>query len=66
MAWGMLSKPGTEYGPCLGACKHRDCQATRDQAATACAYCAEPIGYGARFYAHPMAHADCAEDDARV
>lgn len=50
MAAGVLSEPGTEYGPCAGACAHRDCAELRKVAAAACHWCDEPIGYDKRYY----------------
>ncbi len=72
MAAGVLAPPGTEYGPCEQACEHTDCRATREEAATPCSICQEPIGYGQRFYKaddwHPtvprLEHASCAEASA--
>lgn len=64
MAATYLSEPGTEYGPCVDPCQHRDCAATRETAATICTYCNEPIGYGNRFYsddAGGSVHAVCLE-----
>lgn len=50
MAAGLLPKPGTEYGPCLEVCLHRDCQANRAISASACRLCDEEIGFGRAFY----------------
>jgi hypothetical protein len=50
MAAGVLPKPGTKFGPCKGTCEHRDCAATRSQAASACPSCGKPIEYDTRFY----------------
>lgn len=50
MAAGVLSAPGTAYGPCEGDCQHRDCALTREMATLECIHCDEPIGYGVRFY----------------
>jgi hypothetical protein len=50
MAAGMMAAPGTSNGPCVDACAHRDCAATRQDATTECAYCKDPIGYNTRFY----------------
>lgn len=50
MAAGTLPAPGTTYGPCEGDCAHQDCARTREMAATPCATCSEPIGYGRRFF----------------
>lgn len=74
MAAGILSGPGTEYGPCEGECQHRDCGETRRMAEAECAHCDKPIGYDVRFYrireleeanniyaAQVFAHAACEE-----
>ena len=64
MAAGMLSKPGTEYGPCVEECAHRDCAATRAAAASDCTICAGQIGYAVRVYIvddRRFAHALCVE-----
>lgn len=45
MAYVILPRPGTEYGPCEEACEHRDCAQTREIAAATCRLCGEPIGY---------------------
>jgi len=50
MGYGHLPSPGTKYGPCTGACEHRDCALTRSQAASACPHCGKPIGYDVAFY----------------
>jgi hypothetical protein len=51
MAAGILSKPGTEYGPCAKECQHTDCRKTREMAEARCTICRKPIGYDTRFYA---------------
>lgn len=74
MAAGILQEPGSEFGPCVDECAHRDCAETRKMAAAECVHCDEPIGYGVRFYhvdtvpvrTHPVgekvyAHARCEE-----
>ena len=75
MAAGVLPKPGDKIGPCAGKCKHRDCAATRRDAATACRFCVKAIGFGVGFYRSRLdgglAHSSCFEDavernDARV
>lgn len=50
MAAGSLPAPGTEYGPCVEACEHRDCAATRRMLEAPCRICGEPIGHERRFY----------------
>lgn len=45
MAANPLPPPGSECGPCERACTHRDCQATRMLADSACDLCGDPIGY---------------------
>jgi hypothetical protein len=58
VAAGALPKPGTEFGPCAGACKHVDCAATRRDANSACVHCRKPIGYETRFYTVPVDGSD--------
>lgn len=71
MASSALPEPGTEYGPCLEACEHRDCAATRRDAAELCTICEKPIGYGRHHYSdgeqradgsRPLVHAVCFEE----
>jgi hypothetical protein len=64
MAWTALAKPGTEFGPCEGACKHSDCALSRKQATTICPGCKEAIGYERCFvhYGDGLWHQACAED----
>lgn len=45
MAATKVHGPGTDYGPYMGACTHRDCAASREQAAAVCDICGVPIGY---------------------
>jgi len=75
MAAGVLPKPGTKAGPCKTPCKHVDCRQTRTDAASACRFCNEPIGYGRLFVRArldgSLAHDICLEtavsrNDARV
>ena len=75
MAAGILQKPGSKVGPCREACKHRDCQQTRQDAAALCPFCRKAISYGVGFYrarlSGDLAHAMCFEEavernDARV
>ena len=65
MAAGTLQKPGTTHGPCVVACQHKDCAATRAMAESVCRYCETAIGYETRFYSNApepgYCHADCAE-----
>lgn len=66
MAAGILSKPGSESGPCLTNCNHSDCDSTREMAQTVCVMCGEPIGYERRFYRDPkrgLVHAVCLESE---
>ena len=66
MAAGVLSKPGTEYGPCEDECSHRDCKASRATADDKCIFCKEPIGYDTSFYDEDdgkHSHALCAHLD---
>lgn len=51
MGWSLLSKPGTEHGPCEGECEHTDCAKTRSMAESECSICGEEIGYERGFYA---------------
>jgi len=44
-------------GPCVKACAHKDCAATREHAARICKYCNEPLGYDRMVYAD--AHDSC-------
>ncbi len=64
MAWVMLSKPGTKYGPCKRACKHVDCAHTRNMAQRTCRFCDRQIGYETPFAEDPerkgeFVHRDC-------
>ena len=49
---GMVLKPaGIHGGPCsAGPCPHAECEAIRQKAARACAYCHKPIGYLAPYH----------------
>ncbi len=66
MAAGILPKPGSKLGPCKDACKHIDCEETRDRATSQCLYCRKPVGYGVRVYQHGdyTVHARCHEEAA--
>lgn len=69
MAAGVLSKPGTKYGPCNTACKHLDCAQTRQWADAQCSRCTKPIGYDTRFYRNEdstLVHAVCEESAIEV
>jgi len=64
MAYMILPKPGSKYGPCEENCSHRDCKATREDAAKICRICREPIGYKTAFYKDSqttdgLVHASC-------
>lgn len=64
MAAGMIQWPGSEFGPCLGECSHRDCVALRALAKRSCHRCGNLIGYGTRFYVEKdgtVVHALCEE-----
>lgn len=66
MAAGYIHEPGTRYGPCMDPCKHRDCAASREDAATVCPYCEKPIGYHTHYYRESdhggrLVHAACLE-----
>ena len=51
MAAGMISKPGTQYGPCEGECEHTDCADQRKRVENKCIHCGKRIGYETKFYA---------------
>lgn len=68
MAAGVLPAPGTPRGPCREPCKHKDCAATKQEAASPCKVCGVPIGYSVEFYAEhrgfgvrDLTHATCFE-----
>jgi len=63
MAASVISRPGSEYGPCKEDCNHSDCAELRHMANLICNECNEPIGYEARFYQDEFgqAHARCLE-----
>lgn len=66
MAAGILSKPGSKFGPCKTPCQHIDCAQTRARAAERCTYCRQAIGYNVRMYQleSQTVHAVCHEDAA--
>jgi hypothetical protein len=63
MAYSIVHKPGTRFGPCkLRNCGHRDCEAERQTAATPCPYCTLMIGYDVSYCKDDrgrIAHFDC-------
>lgn len=69
MAAGVYpKKPGTNYGPCLKPCKHRDCASMRKDAQSLCRICGKVIGYEHLVYFEPptngssgIVHAVCLE-----
>lgn len=63
MGAGVLSLPGSEYGPCAEPCHHIDCTGSRTIVDALCRYCDKPIGYDRRFYNDEgYVHASCSED----
>ena len=66
MGWGLLPKPGTKVGPCVGECEHTDCAKTRSMAESKCSICDEEIGYERGFYEgeQGLVHAVCAHEKA--
>lgn len=66
MAAGIISKPGTQFGPCFqSGCQHTDCNHSRKMAVTQCRLCLETIGYETRYYnddTYGLVHAACLED----
>lgn len=67
MGYAIIPEPGTEAGPCAQHCPHFDCAATRADAASACVYCGDEIGYGAKYFrvdsglAHFICHVEACE-----
>jgi len=59
---------GVEIGPCLDACRHRDCAQTRRTAASPCGICRQPIGYETPFFGSDAGpeHARCVYAAAQV
>lgn len=53
MAGASIPRPGTELGPCKGRCHHRDCKASREQAAQVCSLCSKRIGYNRNWVNDP-------------
>jgi len=64
MAAGILPRPGTKAGPCVGQCKHLDCVEARERAASLCLYCKKRVNFGLRIYQHGdyTVHARCHEE----
>jgi len=64
MAAGIISKPGSQYGPCCVKCRHTDCEANRKTAESICHICGTIIGYETRFYDtdEGYVHAFCEEE----
>ena len=63
MAAGILSTPGTQFGPFAELCQHSDCAGMRRIAETICRLCDKPIDFNNRFYNdHSYVHAVCLED----
>lgn len=63
-----VPKPGTQYGPCPGACEHTDCRASRMDSKMLCTICGKEIGYEVEFYNDgpgTQKHAACAYIKAR-
>ncbi len=64
MATSSLPAPGTQYGPCVETCTHRDCVCSREMASALCTLCTLPIGWETRFFGggaeSPLYHAACA------
>jgi hypothetical protein len=50
MGWYTIAPPGSSTGPCVEACKHTDCAATRKQAEGSCLICGKPVGYDVPIY----------------
>lgn len=67
MSAAMISRPGTEQGPCSNTCSHLDCIAARQMAIEICRICHQQIGYEQPFYAEPdsKVHKSCLEDELR-
>jgi hypothetical protein len=67
MAAAVISRPGTEHGPCRHDCDHDDCAELRRVAASICLWCNNSIGYLREFcrdedHIGRWVHYDCAED----
>jgi hypothetical protein len=62
MSTTTLSAPGSECGPCLDPCGHKDCQEIRHIAQSDCAICSLTIGYDREIMMladGEIAHYDC-------
>lgn len=54
MAWSTVPAEGSQYGPCVEPCQHRDCAQHRADAQVICSYCHKAVGtdtpvYSGRF-----------------
>lgn len=58
---GATNRQGEPVGPYVAECQHRDCAASRADAARPCAICGDPIGYDVAYYGSglDMRHAAC-------
>lgn len=75
MAWSIYPPaPGTQYGPCIGECEHKDCAQSRYDATKVCRICGQVIGWEAKVMfegedkrEYGIVHAVCAwrEEDER-
>lgn len=45
MAYLIIWPPGSDAGPCVDTCAHRDCAELRADADRRCPVCAKPLGY---------------------
>lgn len=52
MAAGYVAQPGSQFGPCVEECMHRDCDASRRAARAACMTCGKPIGYETGYFSN--------------
>ena len=63
MARGYLPEKGSSSAPCENACRHRDCEETRQMLAAKCPICHQQFTYGDAIYISPrgIVHALCEE-----
>lgn len=68
MAWAILNRAGTKFGPCRGYCGHVDCNETRRLAGQGCPGCRKVIGYGKPYTTIDgvVWHFECAQDAAEA